>query len=206
MKKPPISRLSLVIIFLSVAIAIIIVAFFESKAVMNNARMHLAGGPKGQQSYISTSAVSKLYTEQTKATKNVSNNSLIYPQNKIILVVTSYRNSQGQNYFLIDGLKNPTIHIHRGVTIDLHLINKSNNSHGFEIVNASPPFRSSPTQYYAAQFRSFVVPLLGVSHGMYDTSEVDIKTYTTTSPGTYYYLSPVHAQAKAGMYGKMVII
>ncbi len=151
---------------------------------------------------LTNSSVSSLQQKATTGTINKGENSISFTQNTVNLVVLASPPGRSGEYFEIDNLINPTLIVKAGTTINLTLVNEDKELHGFEIVNAQPPFSRYPMMVNNAMFNSFIMPIWGTNTNSYDSSST---TISASASGSYTYLCPVPGHAQMGMYGKIIV-
>ncbi len=174
---------------------------FSNSATYNNF-MNMSNMMNGNGGVLTSSSVSSLQQKATTGTINKSKNSITFTQSTVNLVVLAAPPGRSGEYFEIDNLINPTLIVKTGTTINLTLVNEDNEMHGFEIVNAQPPFSRYPMMSDKTLFNSFIMPIWGTNTNSYYSSNT---TITASSSGSYTYLCPVPGHAQMGMYGKIVI-
>ncbi len=181
---------------------IVLGVYSFSGSVAGNSMMSMGNMMNGSGPVLTKTSVNGLQQKATQGIINKTNNSISFTQNNVSLVALAAPPTHKGMYFEIDNLINPTIIVAAGTTINFTLVNEDNVMHGFEVVNAHPPFSAHPMMAYSSMFNSFIMPIRGTNNSNYYSSST---TITTANPGTYSYLCPVPTHAQKGMHGKFIV-
>lgn len=142
------------------------------------------------------------------ATIDTADNSLTFTGTRIHLDVIAVQPDKPDTTFEIGGLVDPTLHIPRGATVTLTLINMDYGQdmpHGLVLTRQAPPYPYMGTGMMGGG--NGIPPLAARS-----TDDLQTATYASgtlqfqaTTPGTYYYVCQVPGHAQEGMYGKIIV-
>lgn len=175
-------------------------------------------------------SVSFLYINSLNGTSGISKESLleiqqeelaelsrtssgtIYVNNSSTLLVEQSpamgsMNSSPQEYFVIDGLVNPTMVMKQEISIKFIIVNMDDMEHNFAITTFPPPY---PYMIMGGNMMNngfnftFDTPYLQPYNGgsRYPSSTF---TYVVGNSGEFWYLCTYPGHAQEGMYGKIII-
>ncbi len=157
---------------------------------------------------LSSAQVNSLIAQSERGVKiNHSTNTIVYSSSKVSLVplaAPAALHIPGMQWE-IDGLINPTIVVPKGASVNVNLINADKGyMHGFEVINASPPFSQMAMRQGPRAFASsFIMPIPPENTlGQFSSSSTQFRA---VSKGTYYYICPVPGHAALGMAGKFIV-
>lgn len=164
------------------------------------------GATRGQA--LTYDAANAMITASAKgATIDATANTVSYTGSDITLDVIAVQPDKPDTTFEIAGLVDPTVHVPRGATITLNLVNMdygNDMAHGIIITRLPPPYPYMGTMMAAT----------GGIPPLYPRSSQDLQTasyaagtahFRATTPGTYYYLCQVPGHAQKGMYGQIIV-
>ncbi len=136
----------------------------------------------------------------------------IYINNSSVLLIEQSpgmgkMNSTFEEYFMINGMINPTIIAKDGIRIKLVVINMDNMEHNLAIINQPPPY---PYMIMGGGMMGSSVKFLLYSNYLPPYSggtnyPALIINFDANQMGTYWYLCTYPGHAQEGMYGKIVI-
>ena len=129
----------------------------------------------------------------------VSGNTVIYTGKKVHVVVAAVLPGFPFPSYEIHDVKNPTLKIPAGATVDVTFINTNKGfGHSFDITKKGPPFAVMPNIKPIVAGTGFSpVP----KDGKFGYSEF---TWHPTA-GTYYYVCQIPGHAATGMFGKIIV-
>jgi len=116
-------------------------------------------------------------------------------------------NSSPQEYFVIDGLVNPTIVMKEGISIKFIIVNMDDMEHNFAITTFPPPY---PYMIMGGNMMNngvsftFDTPYLQPYNGG-SRYPSETFTYIAGNTGEFWYLCTYPGHAQEGMYGKIII-
>jgi rusticyanin len=136
------------------------------------------------------------------ATVNQTANSVTYTGKTVSIVMWAAPKTADEK-FVIGGLVNPTLHVAKGATVTLELINEdAGMPHNVVVTAAAPPYPYM-TMGIGVAFPGAWLPVIPVANnGQYSVTSTH---FTASASGQYDYLCQVPGHAESGMYGKFVI-
>ncbi len=169
----------------------------------------MMGGSAYQGQPMSWSAAQRAIQDSAPgATVDAADNSLTFTGTSIHVNVVAVQPGEPDTTFEVGGLVNPTLHIRRGATITMTLVNMDygrDMPHGLVLAREAPPYPYMGTGMMGG---GYGIPPLAAR----TTDDLESATYASgsvqfraTSPGTYYYLCQVPGHAQDGMYGKIIV-
>ena len=142
------------------------------------------------------------------ATVNAADNSLTFTGTHIHMNVIAVQPGKPDTTFEVGGLVDPTLHIPRGATVTMTLVNMDYGQdmpHGLVLTRRAPPYPYMGTGMMVGG--SGIPPLAARTSDNLQNATYASGTlqFSATVPGTYYYVCQVPGHAQEGMYGKIII-
>jgi rusticyanin len=167
-----------------------------------------------------TTAQALLKTPPVGATVSTTANSIAFTSNDINLTVFAMMPDNATNLtgmkppsyaqddvFVIGGLIDPTLHIPKGATVHLTVINLDDDMyHDFVATTLGPPYPYMMMQGMMWGRGNFLYMMPVLSPANYVAGWAPVYSYTMTIPNvmTLWYLCTYPGHAEAGMYGEIV--
>ncbi len=168
----------------------------------------MGGGASQGQTMTWTAAQHAIQNSAAGATVNTADNSLTFNDTRIHMNVIAVQPDNPDTTFEVGGLVDPTLHIPRGATVTMTLVNMDYGQdmpHGLVLTREAPPYPYMGTGMMGGG--NGIPPLAARS-----TDDLQSATYASgtlqfqaTTPGTYYYVCQVPGHAQDGMYGKIIV-
>lgn len=195
------SRNVLLIFLFSLLVVIILVSSTSLLAIYTNNRS----------GYVSASQILALQEENNLTSVDKSSNHIYVNNSSTIFIEQSpgmeIMNSTPSEYFLIDGLVNPTIVLKSGISVMFVIVNMDNMEHNFAITTIKPPYSymiMGPEMMNNGGNFLLITHYLSPYTGgnQYPYEEV---YFSANVPGDFWYLCTYPGHAEEGMYGQIIV-
>lgn len=143
------------------------------------------------------------YLQKSTQAGTQTDKKLVFEGNQITVPVVAVAPASPDKTFEIHGKVNPTIILPAGAKVRFKLGNAdAGMPHGLAVTSQSPPYPDNVRQ-------KIKPPLAGTGFVEREKSKTHLQVAETgwfeLKPGTYYYVCPVPAHARNGMYGKIIV-
>jgi len=143
------------------------------------------------------------YLQKSTQAGTQTDKQLVFEGKRITVPVVAVAPASPDTTFEIHGKVNPTIILPAGAKVRFKLGNADGGMpHGLVVTSQSPPYPDNVREKIRP-------PLAGTGYVDRAKSKMHLQVAETgwfkLKPGTYYYVCPVPAHARNGMYGKIIV-